>query len=217
MIFTKGILIAIIFLIITPISMAAVTQPMPRLIKMEAGMESPFKFQIQNINREEAINCTYRVNDNHHLKNNNISEEVNVNFKTNYTIVDANSKEDVYGSVFVLDTTLSGEYQKSLCTTCFPLIQKSGTSFSLETCSQYINVEVVEPKPVKSEKNTIKELENKEPTGIPIPENITKDIEKNLTLEKEENAPNNNTVLPVIYGVVLFFIIAMLITIYLRW
>ena len=123
MVVMRFILLSLMVVILCSFSYAAVTQPMPREIKLLENETQQFMFQIQNSDGPEL--CTLNFMNNTPL---------NVWFnKKNYTLK-ANSIKDIYGYVRWTPNIPQNEYKPEFCVSCQPLSNNSGASVIAETC-----------------------------------------------------------------------------------
>lgn len=130
----KKIIAVILFsLILLPIVYAGVTNPLPpelELLKSESGR---FKFQIQNLNKPQAIECIYELQGDSDLK---------IDFDDEVLIVDANSRAEFYGTVKAPKSL--GFYTQNFCVKCSPVTGESGAFVKIDSCGLPVNVNVVQ-------------------------------------------------------------------------
>ncbi|MEA3430531.1 MAG: hypothetical protein U9R08_04625 [Nanoarchaeota archaeon] len=129
----KLIAILLFTLFLVPIVYAGVTNPLPpelELLKSESGR---FKFQIQNLNKPQAIECIYELQG---------ESDLNIDFDDDIMFVDANSKAEFYGTVKA--PKILGFYTQEFCIRCSPASEQSGATVKIDSCGLPVNVNVVQ-------------------------------------------------------------------------
>ena len=131
----KKIMILFGILILSSFVYAGITNPLPTELNLLQGESGRFKFQIQTIASNQALECTASVVE---------GSILDVEFDDEVVTVPAGSIEEIKGSVSVSDNLDFGNYQAEFCVSCRPLSEDAGTAVMIDTCDLPIKVNVVE-------------------------------------------------------------------------
>jgi hypothetical protein len=129
------VIIVIIFLLTASLVYAGVTNPLPPQLELLKGETGRFKFQVQNLNKPVALDCSFELEG---------TKNLDVTFDQSSGTINANDKSDFFGSVKAPDTI--GRYTQNFCVRCSPKSQESGASVKIDSCGLPINVNVVAQK-----------------------------------------------------------------------
>lgn len=129
------VIIIILFLMTASLVYAGVTNPLPPELELLKGETGRFKFQIQNLNKPVALDCTFELEG---------TKNLDVTFDQISGTINANDKSDFFGSVKAPDSM--GKYTQNFCVRCSPTSQESGASVKIDSCGLPINVNVVAEK-----------------------------------------------------------------------
>ena len=123
-----------ILIFLLPVVFAGVTAPLPSNIELTKDESSRFKFQIQAVNSDDDIVCTYAFNQ---------DPPFLVEFDDTETTVAAGSRANVYGTVTPTEATGYGTTKSEFCVSCGPVNAPAGASVKVDTCGLALTVTLV--------------------------------------------------------------------------
>lgn len=135
----KKINLLLIFILLLPVVLAGVTNPLPTELELLKAEEGRFKFQIQNLNRPVPISCEFELQGDSPMK---------IEFDDDSVIVDANSKQDFLGTVKAPKTY--GRYVQEFCVRCIPVDEASGASVRIDSCGLPVAINVVSSRTIEN-------------------------------------------------------------------
>jgi hypothetical protein len=111
----------------------AISQPMPTNMTLKRGETLPFRFEIQGINSNQDLQCTYSINGLNPLK---------ISFNDDKTVVKAGSIVQVSGTLEIPDNSSAKEYTGNLVVSCDPTTETEGSVIA-QTMGVLFKVNVV--------------------------------------------------------------------------
>ncbi|MBW3004045.1 hypothetical protein KY337_05775 [Candidatus Woesearchaeota archaeon] len=147
----KKLITLLLVLLVAQFVFAGVTNPLPSELQLLKGESGRFKFQIQNINKPTAVECSLELE----------GSFLDVEFDDDVVTVDANAISEFYGTVKAPKEL--GKYTQNFCVKCAPIDQASGAAVTVDSCGLPINVNVVL---TKTRENMT--VENKSSNMLPV-------------------------------------------------
>jgi len=131
----RHLIIVLMLLLLAQIVCAGVTIPLPSELNLFKGESGRFKFQVQAVTSEYALDCAVEMSGETPLV---------IEFDSETLIVPAGGVKEFYGSVGVPRVADLSTYSTSFCVTCTPANKGAGAAVEVRTCDLPITVNVVE-------------------------------------------------------------------------